>query len=218
MKECNKLSDAAQHAAAAGQTGADGGSANVDMWLRYEPRLQRLIYAIVKDANDTKELLQDTFIQVFKSETFSNSSSSSNGKPVSGAWLYRIAVNQALDKLRQRRRRPCESVETAMAQGSDSIASEGAALWPPGAWARQPDAQLANNELGQRLERAVADLPEPYRRVLLLRDVEGQSNDEVAESLGVTVPTVKARLHRARSHVRGRLIRPRGGARPRAMP
>ena len=72
-------------------------------------------------------------------------------------------------------------------------------------WTRQPDEKLLSRELARHLEEAIERLPEKYRLVLLLRDVEGLDNEQVAETLGLTLPTVKARLHRSRLLIRDEL-------------
>jgi RNA polymerase sigma-70 factor (ECF subfamily) len=105
-------------------------------------------------------------------------------------------------RLRRQRRKPLLSIEDTR----PSFSEDGTKfINPPGDWARNPDEQLLDRELGARIESAIAELPEKYRLVLLLRDVEELSAEEVADTLGVTIPTVKSRLHRSRLIVRDRL-------------
>ena len=164
---------------------------------RYHERVYRLVHVMTKSDTDAEEVVQETFLSIFRNL------SSFKGESAPGSWIYRVAVNTALMRLRTRRRKPLLSIEDQPPgfEGEEG----GGGLWPSGDWARQPDDKLLSRELGVRIEAAIAKLPEKYRLVLLLRDVEGQSNDEVAQTLGLTVPTVKARLHRSRLFVRHEL-------------
>ncbi len=163
---------------------------------RYHERVFRLAFGMTKSESDAEEIVQDTFLNVFRNIK------SYRADAAPGSWIYRVAANSALMRLRTKRRKPLLSIE-------DMPASENgqSGLWPVGAWARQPDEKLLNQELMGRLDEAISRLPEKYRLVLLLRDVEGLDNDEVAETLGLTVPTVKARLHRSRMFVRDEIDR-----------
>ncbi len=163
---------------------------------RFRDRIFRLARGMTSNDDEAEEVVQDTFLAVFrKLGTFRGESSVSS-------WIYRVAANNALMRLRRQRRKPHLSIEDARPDftedGTEFVDS-------PGDWARQPDEKLLDRELGVRIESAIAELPEKYRMVLLLRDVEGLSNEQVADTLGVTVPTVKSRLHRSRLFVRDEL-------------
>jgi RNA polymerase sigma-70 factor (ECF subfamily) len=165
---------------------------------RYHDRVFRLAYGMTKSDSEAEEVVQDTFLNVFKNLR------SFRADSAPGSWIYRVAANSALMRLRTKRRKPLLSVEDLPA--AENGGTEGG-LWPVGAWARQPEDKLLSQELQTRLETAIAHLPEKYRLVLLLRDVEGLNNEEVADTLGLTVPTVKARLHRSRMFVRDEIDR-----------
>jgi RNA polymerase sigma-70 factor, ECF subfamily len=151
---------------------------------------------MMKSSAEAEEVVQDTFLNVFrKLDSFRSDSAP-------GSWIYRIAANSALMRLRTKRRKPLLSIED-VPPGFENGGLK--ALWPVGDWTRQPEEKLLDKELLRHLEEAIERLPEKYRLVLLLRDVEGLNNEEVAEALGVTLPTVKARLHRSRMFVRGEL-------------
>jgi RNA polymerase sigma-70 factor (ECF subfamily) len=163
---------------------------------RYRDRVYRLALGMMHEPAEAEEVVQETFLSVFRGlQRF-------RGESSVGTWVYRVAANACLMRLRGRRRKPLLSIDDTLPSYADT---GGDALTPPGDWARQPDDQLLSSELGEHLESAIAKLPEKYRMVLLLRDVEGLSNEEVAETLGLTVPTVKSRLHRSRLFVRERL-------------
>jgi len=163
---------------------------------RHQDRVYRLAYGFVQSASDAEDVTQETFLSVFTHlATFRASSA-----PAS--WIHRITANHALMRLRARRRRPVMSIEDRPSAWNDD-----GKVWivPPGDWAQTPDDALLSRELGQRIESAVDKLPESYRVVLLMRDVEGLSSEEVASALGVTIATVKNRLHRSRLFVRDEL-------------
>jgi RNA polymerase sigma-70 factor (ECF subfamily) len=168
---------------------------------RYEDKVFRLAYRFVRNESDAKEILQDTFLSVWrKLDTFKGDSQFSS-------WVYRVAANTALMRLRSQRRHPQISTEDLPAGFLDNYrpsGSEGLAHLPsPGEnWAKRPDDQLQSDELRRHIQEAVDALPELYRTVFLVRDVEGLSTEETAEVLGISVPTVKTRLHRARIALR----------------
>lgn len=168
---------------------------------RYEDKVFRLAFRFVRNESDAKEILQDTFLAIWrKLDTF-------KGDSLFGSWVYRVAANTALMRLRSQRRHPQISTEDLPAGFLDDYRSaEGDAsghLPSPGEnWAKRPDEQLQSDELRSHIQAAVDALPDLYRTVFLVRDVEGLSTEETAEVLGISVPTVKTRLHRARIALR----------------
>lgn len=164
---------------------------------RFHERIYRLAYGMTKNEAEAEEVVQDTFLNLFRSlPTFRADASPST-------WVYRIAANSALMRLRTKRRKPLLSVEdVSMSQRDPTL---GESIQTPGSWARDPIDTLLTQELGDHVYAAIEELPQKYRMVLLLRDVEGLSNEEVAETLGLTVPTVKSRLHRSRLYVRNKV-------------
>jgi RNA polymerase sigma-70 factor (ECF subfamily) len=170
---------------------------------RYEDKVFRLAYRFVRNESDAKEILQDTFLSVWrKLDTFKGDSQFSS-------WVYRVAANTALMRLRSQRRHPeisTEDLPPGFLDGFRPATGGGEALAhlpsPGENWAKRPDEQLQSDELRRHIQAAVEALPELYRTVFLIRDVEGLSTEETAEVLGISVPTVKTRLHRARIALR----------------
>jgi RNA polymerase sigma-70 factor (ECF subfamily) len=160
---------------------------------RYEDKIFRLAYRFVRNETEAKEVLQDTFLSIWrKLDTF-------KGDSQFGSWLYRVAANTALMRLRAQRRHPEISTEELPIGYLDNYGQ----VPPPGEnWSRRPDEELQSDELRRHIQSAVDALPEIYRTVFLLRDVEGLSTEETGEILGISVPTVKTRLHRARIALR----------------
>lgn len=180
------------------QAGGDAGFAAFETLVdRYRDRAYRLALTLTKSEDDAEEVVQEAFLNVFRSLD------AYRGHSAVATWIYRIVTNAALMRLRSKRRKPLPSIED---QAPGSVADD-SGIWPPGNWGRTPAESLLDQELRQQLNQAIENLPETYRAVLFLRDVEGLSNAEVAEALGLTTPTVKARLHRARLSVRAFLER-----------
>jgi len=160
---------------------------------RYEDKIFRLAYRFVRNETEAKEILQDTFLTIWrKLDTF-------KGDAQFSSWLYRVAANAALMRLRSQRRHPEVSTEDLPIGYLDNYGQ-----LPPVIenWAKRPDEELASDELRRHIQSAVDALPEIYRTVFLIRDVEGLSTEETAEVLQISVPTVKTRLHRARIALR----------------
>ena len=159
--------------------------------LRYQPKVYGFGMRMCRDPEDAKDVLQDTLLAMARTvRNFRGASSVST-------WLYTIARSFCVKKRRRGR-----SVSTASLLVDTDHQSNAAAMAHPGPG---PEQQLENREVEAVLARAIAGLAPMYREVLVLRDIEGLSAPEVAEVLGVTVDTVKSRLHRARLAVRGGL-------------
>jgi RNA polymerase sigma-70 factor (ECF subfamily) len=150
-------------------------------------RLFRTAWSILKDRGEAEEAVQSAYVSAFASlDTFEGRSSLST-------WLTRIVLNEALGRVRaqKRRRDQLEGAGVAMMDDYREALMRGSE-------ARPPDVALAREQMRLLLEQAVAALPETFRTVFVLREVEGLSGEETAEVLDLPVATVKTRLHRAR--------------------
>ncbi|MHB9053228.1 MAG: RNA polymerase sigma factor [Thermoleophilia bacterium] len=164
---------------------------------RYETRVYNLAYKMLGNQQDAEDVLQDTFLNVVRSlDSFKSRSSFST-------WLYRVATNAALTRLRQRTRR--DKSESEFLDEVYSIKDAAHAESRMVDWSDRPAQQLLDDEAKRVMEEAIDELPEIYRVVFVLRDVQGLPAAEVAEVLGLSVPAVKSRLHRARLFLRNRL-------------
>lgn len=158
----------------------------------HSARTFALAQGMLRNAQDAEEVVQDTFLTVFQRlDTF-------RGESAFSSWLYRIAANNALMRLRKRRREPVDSIETML----PGFLENGRHVAMPGTWFRSAEKMLEDRQLATVLEEALARLPPAYRVVLLMRDVDGLTNEEIADVLGLSIPAVKSRLHRARLAVR----------------
>jgi RNA polymerase sigma-70 factor (ECF subfamily) len=163
---------------------------------RFGDRVYRLAMRITGVNEDAEEAAQDALwtaarkIDMFK------------GESAFGSWLYRITANAAYQKLRTRRQKAAEiSLEDVM----PSLDGDGRHFEPMDDWSNRVDEQALQGELRRVLQEAIDGLPADYRTALVLHDVEGLSNPDIAEALGISLPAVKSRVHRSRLFVRKRL-------------
>ncbi|MBM3678173.1 MAG: sigma-70 family RNA polymerase sigma factor [Actinobacteria bacterium] len=150
---------------------------------RYERRLRLVIARVLDDERDVEEATQDAFVQAWRHlDRY-------RGDAAVFTWLYRIGVNTALAR-RRRKRIPVTSI--AAIDGDLALES------------RDPRPDDATERADERdwVARALRRLPQEQREAVVLRDVAGLSNEEVAEALGLTVPAAKSRIHRGRMHLR----------------
>lgn len=164
---------------------------------RYQDKVYRLAFRFMRNETEAKEIVQETLLSVWrKLDGFKGDSQFSS-------WLYRVTANAALMRLRTQRRHPEVSTEELDPSFLDRGGPAYGQVTSPGEnWARRPDDELQSEELRAQLQRAIDALPEIYRTVFLIRDVDGFSTEETAEALDISVPTVKTRLHRARVALR----------------
>ncbi len=160
--------------------------------IRHSGRIYAVAMRMMRNRTDAEDIVQETFMNAFRRlDSFREEAALTS-------WLHRIATNCCLMRMRSRRRRPEVPLVTTSTDGEE--------------WARPiPDPSVGidvdfeNRELGQAIASAIQRLPENYRAVLLLADVELQTMKQIAEALKLTVPNVKTRLHRARLRMRASL-------------
>lgn len=164
---------------------------------RYEDRVYNLAYRMLGNREDAEDVLQDTFLNVIRSlDKF-------EGKSTFSTWLYRIAANAALTKIRKKSKR--EKNESEFLDDVYSVKQAAHSGLPLTDWSANPATRLLDEEARREMEKAIAELPEIYRAVFVLRDVQDLPAAEVAEVLDLSVAAVKSRLHRARLYLRNRL-------------
>src|SRR5438552_13990387 len=129
------------------------------------------------------------------------------GRAALGSWVYRITTNAALNKRRGKRREVETSLEEHLPAFMADGHRDGDRSFLLADWSQNPERELLSGEARRTLERALDALPDRYRAVLVLREVEELANEEVAELLGESVGSVKSRLHRARMALREQLTR-----------
>jgi RNA polymerase sigma-70 factor (ECF subfamily) len=154
----------------------------------YGGRLHAVARRICGNDEDARDVLQSAYLSAFRSVGgFEGSSQLST-------WLHRIVVNTALMRLRSRRRKPEESLDTLLPAYQD----DGHHVEQFSEWTMPADRMLEREDVRAAVHACIAALPDNYRQVLLLRDIEELSTDDVARTLAITPTAVKVRLHRAR--------------------
>lgn len=164
---------------------------------QYGARLLAVARRFLVNEADAQDAVQDAFLSAFRGiESFQEGARLST-------WLHRIVVNASLMKLRTRRRHPETAIEDLLPKFQPNGHRDGA----PIDWAGAEDTSVLDRETQRLVRQKIEELPESYRTVLLLRDIEERSTAETAELLGMTETAVKTRLHRARLALR-QLIEP----------
>lgn len=174
---------------------ANEASAYETLVRQHLPRLLTVTRRILGNEEDAHDAVQEAFLSAFKGLA------SFDGASRLATWLHRIAVNAALMKLRSRKRKPEQSLDGLLPRFID----DGHQADPPAAWQESAEQILSRQEVRERVRQAIDELPESYRTVLLLRDIEEMDTEETARALGVSVGVVKTRLHRARQALRSLL-------------
>lgn len=155
---------------------------------RYEHRVRAVLVRLLDDRRDVEEAAQDCFVQAWRNLR------GFRGDAAVSTWLYRIAVNEALARLRRKRLSTTEldhARETELAADSRL----------------EPQQAVESGELEEFLADRIRALEPEYRAPLVLRDVVGLSNQEVADILELSVPAAKSRIHRARMQIREDVVR-----------
>ena len=163
---------------------------------RYSGQIYGLLFRLTQDADEAADLTQDTFLQVLRSiRKF-------RGDSELKTWLFRIAINESRNRFRWWKRRKRESTVSLDAQPvhdglplNETLADS----------AEDPEKALMRRQERERIERALNELPLPFREAVVLCDVEGQSYQEIASILGINIGTVKSRIARGREEMRKRL-------------
>jgi RNA polymerase sigma-70 factor (ECF subfamily) len=162
---------------------------------RYESKVMNLALRFTRNQEDAEEVMQDVFTTVYrKIDGF-------RGQSAFSSWLYRIVVNAAFMKLRKKKQNQTVSMED-LAPAVKQYCMERDSIT-----AKQSYNIAVSRELQEVLQRAIDKLPDQYRAVFVLRDVDGLSNQETGQILDLSIPAVKSRLHRSRIMLRKRLQR-----------
>jgi len=158
---------------------------------RYQDRLFALVRHYTKDPALVEDIVQETFLKAFKRlDSFQHESSFYT-------WIYRIAVNTVLDVMKRRGRSPVTSVEDPEIAGAPNA---------PDTRVMAPDARLQREEIARITQECLAQIPEIFRTVLVLREFEDMAYQDIADLLGISIGTVESRLFRARARFKEKLL------------
>ena len=163
---------------------------------RYERPVFSLVYRMVRDRETAEDLAQDTFVKVL------NNVERYRPEFKFSSWLFKIANNVAIDHLRKRQ---LDTISTDGSRHATTASEVEATSFEVVEGGQNALEQLASRELGEAIERAVANLRPQYRSCILLRHVEGRSYEEIAQMLDLPLGTVKTYIHRARHELRREL-------------
>lgn len=171
---------------------AGDNAAYEELVRNYGGRLLATARRLLPDENDARDALQSAFVSAFQAiRTFA-------GDAALSTWLHRIVVNAALMRLRSRRRRPEQSIDALL----PGFLEDGHQAQPAGRWRETAEQAAARAETRDLVRARIMELPEAYRDVLLLRDIEELDTAETAAFLNISPNAVKTRLHRARQALR----------------
>lgn len=160
---------------------------------RYESKVMNLALRFTRNQEDAEEVMQDVFTTIYrKIEGF-------KGQSAFSSWLYRIVVNAAFMKLRKRKQSQTVSIEDLAPAIKQYCIDREACV------GTHSYNVAVSRELQDVLQSAINKLPDQYRAVFVLRDVDGLSNQETGEILTLSIPAVKSRLHRSRIMLRRKL-------------
>ncbi len=155
--------------------------------LRYQDRAHRLAWSMTRDESDAQDVVQEAFLNIYrKLDTF-------EGDAQFSSWLYKVVVNAALMRLRKNRRKQ----EVSLDEIPPTVEIDEFAVDVP-QWRFRSDLVLENLELRNKILDAIDELDPKYQVVFILKEVEGLSLQEISETLEISLPAVKSRLHRAR--------------------
>lgn len=158
-------------------------------------RLLAVARRMLHGEEDAQDAVQDAFLSAFKSLH------SFDGRSRLTTWLHRITVNACLMKLRSKRRRPERAIESLLPE----FVEDGHQRHPSKPWKPIDESGIEGAELRVLVRSKIDELPENYREILILRDIEGLDTETTASYLGMTPPAVKTRLHRARQALKSLL-------------
>jgi len=168
---------------------------------RYNQRLYRVARAILRNDGEAEDVMQDAYVRAYEHlNQFA-------GRSRFSAWLTKIAVHESLARIQKRNR--LQELEAMIPQEEEIV------LTSPSA---SPEQQASSAEMGHLLEEGILALPENYRTVIMMRDIEEMSTSDTATALNLTEENVKIRLHRARILLRKELFARAGAGRAKAFP
>lgn len=161
--------------------------------LKYQRKIMRLLSRLVRDPAEVEDVAQEAFIKAYRAIP------QFRGESAFYTWLYRIAVNTAKNYLVAKRRRPNGSAQYETEDGETFDETDNLSD------INTPEAAFASREIADTVNKAIEALPEELRTAIVLREIEGLSYEEIAQSMGCPIGTVRSRIFRAREAIAGRL-------------
>ena len=163
-----------------------------ELVVRYQRRVFNICYGIVKNADEAQDLTQETFIRVHKNlHRF-------EGNASFYTWLFRITKNIGIDHLRKAKRRAAGSFDEMIETNTDGAIDTNAMPTPLGI---NPSKVAGRRELLEQMQKALESLSDSHREIIVLREIEDLSYQEIADALDISIGTVMSRLHHARKNM-----------------
>ncbi len=157
--------------------------------MLYEKRIYNIAYRYMGNEADAYDMAQESLIKMYRNIK------SFKGQSAFSSWVYRLTVNTCLDGLRRRRKAPV-SLDFALESGINFEAGDEAA----------PEACVLSIESAEDIQHAIDTLADDHKQVIILRDINGLTYEEIAFSLGISIGTVKSRINRGRQRLKELLI------------
>jgi RNA polymerase sigma-70 factor, ECF subfamily len=160
---------------------------------KYQRKIFRLLSRLIRDPGEIEDVAQEAFIKAYRALP------NFRGESAFYTWLYRIAINTAKNHLVAQGRRAPTSTETEVEEAENFDDADGLRD------VNTPDAVMMSRQVGEAVNRAIEKLPEDLRTAIVLRELEGLSYEEIAESMGCPIGTVRSRIFRAREAIASEL-------------
>ena len=166
------------------------------IFRRYVAQVHRQVFKLIGNEAETEEVIQEVFLAIYqKIKTF-------RGESAFSTWLYRLTMNVGLTRLRKRKRNREVYLDDYLPRFQEDGHHQ---VRPVVNWGDELDLRLEKEELQRLIREALDQLPPVDKAVIVMSDLDGLSNRGIGEGLGLSIPAVKSRLHRARLFLRGRL-------------
>lgn len=161
--------------------------------LKYQRKIMRLLSRMIRDPAETEDVAQEAFIKAYRALP------QFRGDSAFYTWLYRIAINTARNWLATNKRRPSSSSSIENEEGETFDETENLTDHST------PESELASREIAQTVNKAIEDLPEELRNAIVMREIDGMSYEDIAQSMNCPIGTVRSRIFRAREAIATRL-------------
>ena len=157
--------------------------------LKYQRKIMRLLSRMIRDPSEIEDVAQESFIKAYRALP------QFRGESAFYTWLYRIAINTARNWLAQNNRRPSTPSAQENEDGETFDATDNLTD------SSNPESEMASRQIAETVNKAMNDLPEDLRNAIVMREIDGMSYEDIAESMSCPIGTVRSRIYRAREAI-----------------
>jgi RNA polymerase sigma-70 factor (ECF subfamily) len=157
--------------------------------LKYQRKIMRLLSRMIRDPSEIEDVAQESFIKAYRALP------QFRGESAFYTWLYRIAINTARNWLAQNNRRPSTPSAQENEDGETFDATDNLTD------CSNPESEMASRQIAETVNKAMNDLPEDLRNAIVMREIDGMSYEDIAESMSCPIGTVRSRIFRAREAI-----------------